>query len=555
MNRPWLNNYPVRKNLEYPEISLFDFIEQTCDEYPHMIALVFMGNEITFLEMMENIERLAAALHDMGVRKGDRVALMLPNSPQYVYSYYACLKLGAIVVQLNPLYTTAEAEFILKDSGAKVFIGVDAVFDVFNAIRKNVPVEQAVVARILWTDIQGDNKFLEDILNKEYPELPPQAINPREDIAVLQYTGGTTGFPKAAMLTHYNLVANVLQTHEWISPWKDEKFAGGVTQQYGVGALPFFHSFGMTIMNSLLTAPIGQVMVPRLDMDIAGRSLPSYPSFILYNYFSYLALLEAVKEYKPVLFPANPTIYTAILNHPEVNNYGIDAVEICISGSAPMSLQLQKRFAEITGSEILEGYGLSEASPITHVNPYSGSRKACSIGLPYPDVDCKIVDIETGTRELPPGEDGELIVKGPQVMKGYWNRPQETADALRDGWLYTGDIARMDEEGYFFIVDRKKDMIICKGYNVYPKEVDEVLLRHPGIMEAATVGIPDDYHGEVLKAYIVLKKGEEASEEDILEYCKTSMANYKVPRSMVFVKELPKSSFGKILRRKLVEVC
>jgi long-chain acyl-CoA synthetase len=533
MDPLWLKNYPVRWRLDYPELSMYDYMKETTTKYPDLVALVFFGNEITYRQMQENIDRTAAALVALGVGKGDRVALMLPNCPQYVYSYYACMKLGAIVVQMNPLYMPNEVEFILKDSGAKVFFGVDAMFASFNAVREKVPVEHAVVVRLLWTDVEGDNLFADELLQQDLPESPRAEIDPKEDVAVFQYTGGTTGFPKAVMLTHFNLSANVTQIREWLTDWIEEKFGAGVTQYYGVGILPFFHSYGMTcVMNTGLTLPSGQVLVPRFDIGV---------------------LLELIKQYKPALFPGVPTIYTAIANHPDADKYNIDAVEICNSGAAPMPVEVMARFEERTGSKMLEGYGLSESSPVTHCNPLKGVRKPGSIGLPYPDTECKIVDLETGLKEMPVGEEGELIIKGPQVMKGYWNRPEETAQTLRDGWLFTGDIAKMDEDGYFYIVDRKKDMVITGGFNVYPREVDEVLFEHPKVAEAVTAGVPDDYYGEVLKAYVVLKEGEEATEQEILDFCAQKMAKYKIPRKVEFRRELPKSAVGKILRRVLVD--
>lgn len=533
VERPWLKNYPVRWNLEYPEISLYDYVVQCVKDYPDFIALVFLGTEVTYKEMLENIDRVAAALIDLGVKKGDRVALMLPNCLQYVYTYYACMKLGAIVVQMNPLYTPREVELILNDSGARVFCGVDAVFQSFSEARAKVNVEHVVVGRLLWKEVEGENIWFEDLLQKYPPGAPAAKIDPKEDVAVFQYTGGTTGTPKAAMLTHFNLVSNVIQIKEWLDEWIKRKFGEKVTQQYGVSVLPFFHSYGMTCaMNTGLTLPAGQVLIPRFDIDM---------------------LLAMIKQYRPSIFPAVPTIYTAIANHPEADQYNIDAVEICNSGAAPMPVEVMERFERRTGSKMLEGYGLSEASPVTHCNPLIGARKPGSIGMPYPDTDSRIVDLETGTKDLAPGEEGELIIKGPQVMKGYWNRPEETAEALRDGWLYTGDIARIDEDGYFYIVDRKKDLVITGGYNVYPREVDEVLFEHPKVAEAVTVGIPDDYYGEVLKAYVVLKEGKTATAEEIIEFCKEKLARYKVPRAVEFRPELPKSAVGKILRRVLVD--
>ncbi len=532
--RLWLENYPVRWNLEYPKISLYEHIKQTTAESGDLIALVFMGNEITYQKMQENIDRIAAALTDLGVKKGDRVALMLPNCPEYVYTYYACMKLGAIVVQMNPLYMPDEVEFIIKDSGAKYFVGVDAAIESFQQARKKVDLEQVIIVRLFWTEVEGENLWYDELLQNYPPESLEAEIDPQEDVAVFQYTGGTTGLPRACMLTHYNLVANVMQIKEWLKEWVDKVFAEKGRQHFGIGILPLFHSYGMTcVMNTGLSLPSAQVLIPQFNAD---------------------ALLQAIVQYRPALFPAVPTIYIAVANHPQLADYQIHGiVEICNSGAAPMPVDVMARFERDTGSKMLEGYGLSEASPVTHCNPLFGVRKPGSVGLPYPDTDCKIVDLVDGVTEMPVGEEGELLIKGPQVMKGYWNRPEETAETLRDGWLYTGDIAKMDEEGYFYIVDRKKDLVITGGYNVYPREVDEVLFEHPKIAEAVTAGIPDDYYGEVLKAYVVLKEGEEATAEEIIEFCSQKLARYKLPRQVEFRSELPKSAIGKILRRELVK--
>lgn len=532
-DKPWMKNYPVRWNLEYPELSLYRYFMDCTGDYPDLVALVFFGNEITFREVHKKIDQMAAALSNLDVKKGDRVALMMPNCPQYVYTYYACMKIGAVVVQVNPLYTPAEVEYIIKDSEAEVFVGADAVFSSFHAVRDKVSVRHVIVSRLLWTEVEGDNIWFDILLEQHEPKEESADIDPKEDIAVFQYTGGTTGFPKAAMLTHYNLICNVVQIKEWFSDWIKSKFEHGVEQQYGIAILPFFHSYGMTCaMNVGLTLPSGQVLMPRFDLD---------------------AILELIKTYQPTLLPAVPTVYIAIANHPDADKYKIDAIEICNSGAAPMPVDAMARFEQRTGSKMLEGYGLSEASPVTHCNPLRGERKPGSIGMPYPDTDCRLVDIETGTREVGMEDEGELIIKGPQVMKGYWNRPEETAEALRDGWLYTGDIAKMDEDGYFYIVDRKKDLVITGGYNVYPREVDEVLFEHPKIAEAVTVGLPDNYYGEVIKAYVVLHEGESATEEEIIEFCKQKLAKFKVPRMVEFRTKLPTSAIGKILRRALVD--
>jgi long-chain acyl-CoA synthetase len=328
------------------------------------------------------------------------------------------------------------------------------------------------------------------------------------------------------MLTHRNLIADVLQCVNW----NRDAVRG---QERMLAALPFFHAYGMTVaMNEAIELAATIILLPRFNVDDA---------------------LEAINLYQPTRFPGVPTMYMAIMNHPQVNRYNISSIRVCSSGSAPMPIEAQRRFEELTGAKISEGYGLTEASPVTHANPFNGKRKIGSIGLPRPDVDAKIVDLETGEKDLAPGQEGELCIRGPQVMKGYWNRPEETSKVLRNGWLYTGDIGRMDEEGYFYIVDRKKDMIICSGYNVYPREIEEVLYQHPKIQEACIVGVPDPYRGETVKAFVVLKEREQATPEEIIEFCRKNMAKYKVPTSVEFRKELPKSHVGKVLRKILRE--
>jgi len=365
-----------------------------------------------------------------------------------------------------------------------------------------------------------------ELLERGKRQPPPSVRVDLDEVALLQYTGGTTGLSKGAMLTHRNLVADVLQC----VIWNCDAVRG---QERMFAVLPFFHVYGMTVaMNEAIQLCATIVMLPRFNVDDA---------------------LEAINLYQPTRFPGVPTMYMAIMNHPEVNKYNISSIRVCSSGSAPMPIEAQRRFEELTGAKVSEGYGLTEASPVTHANPFNGKRKIGSIGLPRPDVDAKIVDLETGEKDLPPGEVGELCIRGPQVMKGYWNRPEETRKTLRDGWLYTGDIGRMDEEGYFYIVDRKKDMIICSGYNVYPREIEEVLYQHPKIEEVCIVGVPDPYRGETVKAFVILKEKEQAVPEEIIEYCQRNMAKYKAPTLVEFRKELPKSHVGKVLRKILRE--
>ncbi|MGB4214305.1 MAG: AMP-binding protein, partial [Dethiobacteria bacterium] len=424
MERPWLKNYPARWDLDYPRVSLYHYLKETADRYPERTALIFIGDRVTYREMMENIDRTAAAFAAMGLKKGDRVALMLPNCFAYVYSYFAAMRLGLVVVQVNPLLTARELSFIVRDSKTSALIVVDAMFPVVEQAMLDQDIKNLIVVPLTGEKIAPGARLFDEILEQHEPNPPDVSINPEEDLAVLQYTGGTTGFPKGAMLTHYNLVANTEMTMEMLREWK-KKFDEN-EELLSMGLLPFFHSYGMTCcLNTGLNIPAGIILVPQFNADL---------------------ILFLIKQYKPVLFPGVPSAFIALMNHPEMQNYGLDSIDVCISGAAPMPVEVIEQFEHKTGSSILEGYGLSEASPITHSNPFIGVRKPGSIGMPLPNTDCKIVDPDTGEREMPAGMEGELIIKGPQVMKGYWNRPDETARTLRKGWLYTGDIARMDED-------------------------------------------------------------------------------------------------------------
>lgn len=526
--RLWLKNYPTRSTLDYPKISLYHYLKKVADQYPNRTALIFIADRVTYREMMVNIDRMAAAFTAMGLQKGDRIALMLPNCFAYVYCYFAAMRQGLVVAQLNPLLTARELSFIVRDSNARVLIAADAVFQTIEQAMLDQDIENLIVVPLTGEKINVNARPFDDILQQHEPNPPDVEINPEEDLAVLQYTGGTTGFPKGAMLTHYNLVANAEMTAEILREWL-KKFGG--KEVYSMGLLPFFHSYGMTVcLNVGLTIPAGLLLVPQFNADL---------------------IFYLIQQYKPVIFPGVPTAFMALMNHPEVQNYDLDSIDVCISGAAPMPVEAIEQFEQITGSSILEGYGLSETSPITHSNPFLGVRKPGSIGIPYPDTDCKIVDPDDGERELPIGEEGELIIKGPQIMKGYWNRPNDTASTLKNGWLYTGDIARMDEDGYFYIVDRKKDMIIYGGNKIYPREVEEVLYEHPKVAEAVCIGIPEKFFGEVVKAFIVLKDGAEATPEEIIEFCRPRMIKYKVPRQVEFRSELPKTNVGKFLRKDL----
>lgn len=546
----WLKHYPegIPKKLDIPNISLYQLLEDTAAKYPSNLATLFMGHKLTYSQLKDQVDRFATALSKLGVKKGDRVAIMLPNCPQTVIAYYAVLGLGAVAVMTNPLYMERELSHQMRDSEAGTIIFLDALWQkVFNVL------PDTKIKNLITTGIQdylpmplnmlypikakkeGQNldvptnkgvlKF-KDLIKKNSPMQQAVAVDADEDLALLQYTGGTTGLSKGAMLTHKNLVANALQVASWMPDLK----GGGESV---LGALPFFHVFGMTVvMNLSVNKGATMVLVPRFDVDM---------------------ILKLISEVRPTLFPGAPTMYVALLAHPDITKYDVSSIKACISGAAPLPVEVQQKFESITGGKLVEGYGLTESSPVTHCNPIYGERVFGSIGQPLPNTEVKIMDIDLGTTEMPLGEEGELCIRGPQVMKGYWNMPDETKNTLRDGWLYTGDIAKMDEKGFAYIMDRKKDMVIAGGYNIYPREVEEVLYEHPKVEEAVVAGVPDAYRGETLKAYIVLKAGQTATEEEIIKFSQQHLAKYKVPKIVEFRPELPKTMVGKILRRILVE--
>lgn len=529
-NNVWLSKYPdsIASTITIPEKSLPQMLRESAEKYPHNNALSFYGRKVTYEQLSQTVTHFASALQNRGVEAGDRIAIMLPNCPQYVISYFGILTAGAIVTQVNPMSVERELEYILNDSGAETIVVFDALYAKVKSVQSSTKLRNIVVVSLQPSEhtFAPDTKF-EAFLAESSGRTSVVDVDPAEDVAVLQYTGGTTGRSKGAMLTHRNLLANVLQSHEFFK----NDIKPGVERSLTV--IPLFHVFGMTAcMNLSIYTGAEIILLPRFDLE---------------------EVLNTIKNEQPTMFPGVPTMYVAITNHPKAEEYGIGSIEICNSGSAPMPVELLKEFERKTGSKILEGYGLSEASPTTHCNPSFAERKPGSVGIGMPSTEYRIVDLATGTEEVPAGELGEVIIKGPQVMKGYWNMPEETANTLRDGWLYTGDIAKVDEEGYLYIVDRKKDMIIASGYNIYPRDIEEVLYEHPSVQEAVVIGIPDEYRGEAVKAVIVLKAGKEADEAQIKEFCRQNMAAYKVPNVIEFREQLPKTSVGKILRRALRE--
>jgi long-chain acyl-CoA synthetase len=554
MEKVWLKHYEkgVPSSLTYPDVPMHYFLEQSATKFPNNPATIF-GNgssldaKFTYAQLDEQSNRLANALAAMGVKKGDRVALYLPNCPQYVIGYYAILKLGAVVAPNNPLYVARELEFQLNDAGAESIICLSRFYPNVQKIRATTKLKNVIVANIkeyfspilklLFTlakekkeghrvTLDAGDRWFTDVIASA-PATRPQVDVKPSDTAVLLYTGGTTGVPKAAEITHRNLVANTLQCDAWITGTQEGK-------EVTLTALPLYHSYAMTTCMNLSVYKAGaMVLIPN------PRELES--------------VLKAIDLHKPGLFPGVPTMYTAINNFHELSKYNLKSVRACISGASGLPVEVQKKFQDLTGARLVEGYGLSESTPVLTANPIFGENRIGTIGVPWPDTELRLVDIETGEKEVGQGESGELTARGPQVMKGYWNKPEETAKTLRNGWLYTGDIAVVDSEGYFKIVDRKKDMIIVGGFNVYPRDVEEVLFQHPKILEATVAGVPDPKSGERVKAYVVLKPGQTATEQEIIEFCKERLTGYKRPSVVEFRDSLPKTMVGKILRRQLVE--
>ncbi|QTC43918.1 long-chain-fatty-acid--CoA ligase [Bacillus sp. V3] len=551
MTKPWLAEYPdeIPGELTLPEKPLHSFLTEAAEMYGSKSAIHFMGKELTYHEVYESALKFAHYLRGLGIERGDRVAIMLPNTPQSVIAYYGVLYAGGVVVQTNPLYTEREIEYQMKDSGAKVILTLDILYPrvskvmgatdlehiIVTAIKEYLPFPKNMIYPFIQKKQYGivvkvepseQNHLFKEIMASPAAEPIPGEFDFENDIALLQYTGGTTGFPKGVMLTHKNLVANASMCDAWLYKCKkgEEKI---------LGILPFFHVYGMTaVMILSIMQGYKMILLPKFDVETT---------------------LKTIQKQKPTLFPGAPTIYIGILNHPDLKKYDLSSIDSCLSGSAPLPVEVQQEFEEVTGGKLVEGYGLTESSPVTHANfLWDKERIKGSIGLPWPSTDSAVLSLETG-EPLPVKEIGEIAVKGPQVMKGYWNRPEETEQTLKDGWLLTGDLGYMDERGYFYVVDRKKDMIIAGGFNIYPREIEEVLYEHPSIQEVVAAGVPDPYRGETVKAYVVLKEGKSLTEKELDEFARKYLAAYKVPKIYEFRKELPKTAVGKILRRALVD--
>lgn len=536
--RPWLRQYDywVPPHLTYPRRGLPAILDSTAIDLPDAPALHFLGATLTFQELKDRADRLATALASLGVAKGDRVGLMLPNCPQYVVSAFAVLRTGAVVVNINPTYTARELALIAADAGVRALITLDSLADLALALPADSRPEHVIVTSLAEYAAAGapaprvaGTHALSSLIAAHAPAILRVPIGP-DDLAVLQYTGGTTGTPKGAMLSHSNIFANVVQTEAYMYRIRSR----GDSRYLLV--IPYFHIYAFTVgMMKGVWVGAQQMLLPKYDVE---------------------QVLAAIRDFRPTYFPAVPTIYVSLLNHPRVTEFGLDRVRTFNTGGAPCPVDVLDRFERTIGRPLNEGYGLSETSPTTHSTPQLSLRKPGTIGLPLPDTDMRIVDVETGTRELPAGEAGELCVAGPQVMQGYWRKPEETARVLRPGpdgrvWFHTGDIARMDEDGFTSIVQRKKDLIIVDGFNVYPSDVEAVLYAHPAVRLAAVIGLPDSYHGEVVKACVVLREPGLATADEIVTHCRGQLAPYKVPRSVEIRDSLPMSAVGKILYRVL----
>jgi long-chain acyl-CoA synthetase len=549
--KPWLAQYPpeIPHTLSYEAIPVQEYLTRAFHDYPEKIAIHFLGKDVTYRELYESSLKFANYLRSLGIQKGDRVAIMLPNCPQNVIGYYGILYAGAIVVQTNPLYTEREIAYQMKDSGAKAILSLDILYPRISKVIKETELENIIITGIkdylpfpknlLYPFVQkkqygftvkvehrGMNHLFLEVIKVGKAEKIDVPFDFEEDVAILQYTGGTTGFPKGVMLSHKNLISNATMCNAWL--YKSKKGEGTI-----LGILPFFHVYGMTTV-LILSVMLGNrmVLLPKFDVESA---------------------LKTIDKQKPTLFPGAPTIYIGLLNHPDIAKYDLSSIEACLSGSAPLPIEVQEKFEKVTGGKLVEGYGLTESSPVTHANfVWANERIKGSVGVPWPDTDAAIFQVDS-TEPMAIGEIGEICVRGPQIMKGYWNRPEETEHTMREGWLLTGDLGYMDDKGYFYVVDRKKDMIIAGGYNIYPREIEEVLYEHPAIQECVAVGVPDAYRGETVKAYIVLKENEHVTEDELNAFCREHLASFKVPRIYEFRKELPKTAVGKILRRTLVE--
>jgi long-chain acyl-CoA synthetase len=547
-SKPWLKSYGrgVPEHVAYEKTSLNEFLARSAADFPERDALIFQGYRVSFREFKDMVDRFARCLSDFGITKGDAVSILLPNVIPCVVAYFAILRIGAIAVMNNPLYSDVELERQFNDSGSRVLVTLDRLAGRMIRLRPKTKIKE-----IVYTSIEDYLPFHKKLLfslgvkrrehrtpvgeaadlyrwkeaiSRSVPD-PPEVTVGFDDVAMYQYTGGTTGVSKGVMLTQANLSTQVQAMEAWFP-----RFEKG--EEIVLGALPFFHVFGLsTVMN--LAACLGWTNI------LIHRPRPE-------------SLLAAIEKFKPTFVPLVPTMYIGMMNHPNMMKTDMTSLKGCFSGSAPLPVEVIHDFEKITGTTIIEGFGMTETSPVTHINPFSGGTpKVGSVGIPISDTECRIVDMEEGRVDMPPGERGELIIRGPQVMKGYKGMPEETATTLKEGWIYTGDVATMDEDGYFYIIDRKKDMIISRGNNVYPRDIDQVFYANPKVQDVCTIGVPDRVKGEIVKVFLVLKEGQQATENEMIDFCKDKLARYKWPAEIEFREKLPKTNAGKILRTEL----
>ncbi len=554
-------SYPpdVPHSLEpYPDESVFAVLESAAGRFPDRPAIAWFGAHLSYRDLLAEVDRCSAMLAGLGVGKGDRVAMIMPNCPAFTIAFFACMRIGAVAVGNNPVYTAREMTHQLRDAEPSVVLVTDLMYEDYASVFAEVGITNVVVTRLndymplvkkllapmlkfkkqqraagkSWPPVPAGAPVLwwHKAMKAAGPVPPVATIDPRADVAVLIYTGGTTGIAKGAMLSHANLDANARQAWAWITMIEEGK--DGV-----LAALPFFHSYGLLAMV--------------LTVLIAGKSVP------VPNPRDIHMILEVSQAERPTFFPGVPRLYVAINEFPDVASFDLKSVKACVSGAAPLPAAVATEFERVTdGGQLVEGYGLTECSPVTHVNPFGGVRRAGSIGMPLPDTDVRIISLDDPDHEMPQGEPGELCIRGPQVMLGYWRRPEETALAIRNDWFHTGDVAVMDDDGYFRIVDRLKDMILVSGFNVYPNEVEDVLYHHPAISKCAVIGVPDDRTGERVKAFVVIREGASLTAEELIAWCKDpaqGLAGYRVPKDIAFRDALPETLVGKVLRRVLQE--
>jgi len=544
----WLKNYPseVPHEISFEKITMPELLARNAECFPDTDALVYMGTRISYRELDVLVNRFARVLMDLGLSRGDTVAMLLPNIPQVVIANYAAFRIGCTIALNNPLYTERELAYQLNDSDATALVCLDLLVPrVMNIIGQTkirdiivchindylpFPLKQLfpLLKRAMFRKVEtgeGRHEFM-DLLDQQSDD-PVENRARWEDVGALLYTGGTTGPSKGAMLTHENMYCNAVQLIRWFPGFKDG-------EERSLAVFPFFHSAGFTgVQNGCMLKAWTDILVPRPEPDNVA---------------------DMIRKFKPTIVPGVPTIFIGLLNNEKFCSADLSFIKAFIAGAAPLSMDTIKRLKDLTGGDIVNIYGLTEISPMGTATPWKGLQKPGTVGVPLPNTEVKIVDVDTGTTEMPGGEAGEILFRGPQVMKGYYKKPEETTQAIRDGWVYTGDIGFMDEEGFLTIVDRKKDMIVAAGFNIFPQEIDEILFDHPAVLEACCIGIPDEYRGESVKAYIVVRPGESLGPDEVKQYCREKLAAYKVPREIEFIDELPKSAVGKILRRQLREL-